>query len=133
MRETIVDVTGRFDYDMGDGRPARVPGLRATKTIPFRGEPQLWRMKTNPWGMNPPRGAVRSQTVTVGIEVPAAESEAARNYIEECVAKIPEYLDRQSAQIDQHNAGLRALVLPLIQQRRARLKEGDELRKKLQG
>lgn len=133
VQETTVDVTGRFDYDMGDGRPVRAKGFRATKAIPFKGNPELWHLKTNPWGMNPPRGEVRGQTLVVGISVPEAEASRAKTYLDGVIAQLPEYLERQAAQIQKHNEQLPGLALPLIQQRRSRLSKRADLLKNLQG
>jgi hypothetical protein len=132
VKEATVDVTGRFEYAVGfvDG-PGRVPGYRATKTIPFKGDRDLWHMKTNPWGMSPPRGKIDARALVIGIEVPEPEVDQIEGYIAGTVAKLREYLERQEAQIRQHNNSLPALALPLVRQRRARLGKAADLRKKL--
>jgi len=61
VERTQVDVHDRFGYD----RAARVPGL-ARKSIPFKGDPELWRLRTNPYNMNPPRGDIRGHTLIIG-------------------------------------------------------------------
>jgi hypothetical protein len=135
VKETKVDVTGRFEYKGFGDRPARVDGFRVTKTIPFKGQPDLWNMKTSTWCSSPPRGEIRlhnPHALIIGTEVPERETDQAEQYIAEAVAKIREYLERQAVQIEQHNASLPALALPLVQQRRARLAKAADLRKKLE-
>jgi hypothetical protein len=130
VREVQVEVHDRFGFERG---PIKVAGLRATKTIPFKGNPELWTLRTNPYNMNPPRGEVRGQTLVIGIDVPAQQVDEASRYIEDTLNSIPEYLDRQRAQIEAHNASLANRALPTIQQRRARLSQAADLLRKLQG
>ena len=78
-----VDVTGRSDYDMG---------FRVTKAIPFKGDRQLWDMKPNPRGMNPPHGEIRVQELIIGIKVAASEKDQLVQYIDGVVAKLREHL-----------------------------------------
>jgi hypothetical protein len=52
VQETQVEVHDQFGFNRG---PIRAPGLLATKSIPFKGDPALWRLRTNPFNMNPQR------------------------------------------------------------------------------
>lgn len=128
-----VQVERRDDYGFDRGRSARVPGLQATKTIRFKGDKALWHLRTNPWNMNPPYGDVRADTVVVGISVPAHAANEAAKYIDEALAKIPEYLQRQKVQIDAHNAGLPRQAMQWVTVRRGRLSQASDLLKKLGG
>ena len=130
VQETQVEVGD--DYGFGRGR-IRVSGLRATKAIPFKGDPDLWSLRTNPYDLNPPRGQVRGQSVAVGMEVAAQQGDTAAQYIDAAIKSIAEYLKRQEAQLKPFNEGLKANALPMIQQRRARLGNASDLLKKLGG
>lgn len=130
VREVEVEVRDRFRYDRD---VVRLPGLEATKAIPFKGDKELWHLKTNPWGMNPPRGVIRSGTIVIGISVPAQEPDAAAKYIEDTMSAIPEYLQRQKVQIDAHNAGLAGQAKQWVKVRRGRLSHASDLLKKLGG
>jgi len=127
VEEVLLDVTTVF------GERARVRGLRATKTIPFIGSPDLWQLQTNPFDLNPPHGSVRGQTVIVGIDVREQESEQAKHYINDTITKMKTYLERQTAQIAAYNQALPTKIAPVIQQRRARMGSASDLLKKLQG
>ena len=128
-----VQVERRDDYGFDGGRSARVPGLQATKTIRFKGDKALWHLRTNPYDMNPPHGEVRADTVVVGISVAAHAADEAARYIDQTLAKIPEYLQRQKVQIDAHNSGLAGHAMRWVTVRRGRLSQASDLLKKLGG
>jgi hypothetical protein len=127
---TTVDVTGRFDYNMG-GRPLPINGFRVTKAIPFKGDRQLWNMKPNPRGMNPPHGEIRAQELVIGKEVPEPEVDQAKQYIDEVVEKLREHLGYQEEQLQQHNDSLPDLTLRLVKQRRANITKAAVIQKML--
>ncbi|WID99677.1 hypothetical protein QO058_30210 (plasmid) [Bosea vestrisii] len=130
VEETQVEVHDRYGFNRG---PTRVPGLKATKAIPFKGDPDLWRLRTNPFNMNPPRGDIRGGNLIVGITVPAQQANEAAKYIEDTINQIPEYLARQAAQIEPHNAGLAGQAMQWVKARRQRLGSAADLLKKLGG
>jgi len=121
-KTTAVDVTGRFDHDRG---------FRITKAIPFKGDRQLWDMKPNPRGMNPPHGEIRVQELIIGIKVAASEKDQLVQYIDGVVAKLREHLGYQAEQLQQHNDSLPDLALPLVQRRRVHFAEAADIRKRL--
>lgn len=130
VEEVQVEVHDRWGYERG---PVRVPGLRATKSIPFTGEEDLWRLRTNPWNMNPPRGDVRGRKLIIGIEVATQQADEAAKYIDDTIAQLPEYLERQAAQLTPYNSGLAGNAMQWIKMRRARLGTANDLLKKLGG
>lgn len=130
VEETQVEVHDRYGFERG---PTRVAGLRATKAIPFKGDPDLWRLRTNPFNMNPPRGDIRGGNLIVGITVPAQQADEAAKYIEDTINQIPEYLARQAAQIERHNASLADQAMQWVKARRQRLGSAADLLKKLGG
>ena len=130
VQETQVEVQDQFGFNRG---PIRVPGLLATKSIPFKGDPGLWYLRTNPFNMNPPRGEVRGNTLVIGISVPAQQADEGVRYIDQAIAQIPEYLQRQEAQIAQYNASLAGHAMQWIKVRRQRLGSASDLLKKLGG
>ncbi|KUL94296.1 hypothetical protein DK26_14855 [Bosea sp. WAO] len=132
VEEGQAETRDHFRYHLPNG-PMKVPGLKASKRIPFSGDPQLWKLKPNRYTLNPPYGEVRSNTLIIGITVPAAQANEAKEHIDSTLAKIPDYLNAQRAQLDEYNARLPAEVARLIQQRRGRLGTAAELLKKLQG
>jgi hypothetical protein len=130
VRETEVEVHDQFGFNRG---PIRVAGLEATKSIPFTGDPELWRLHPNSWGSNPPRGDVRRDKLVIGMSVPAQQADQAAQYIEQTVAQLPDIIARQKVLIDQHNASIAVQAMPWIQARRQRLGTASDLLKKLSG
>ena len=111
---------------------ARVKGLRATKAIPFTGDPNLWAFRPNPYDFNPPYGQVSGQKVILGMDVREHDAEQAASHIKHAIATIEKYIKTQEVEINTFNSGLAAKVLPQIQLRRARLGKATDLLKKLQ-
>lgn len=127
VHETSIDVQDVF------GGRATVPGLRATKTVPFDGEAQFFKLTPNTWGTNAPYGDVRGNKVTVGMEVRESESEAALQHIDQTLAQIQQQIERQQAQIDEHNAQLPAVIASALQRRRASRGKASDLAARLRG
>ena len=58
--ETKVDVSHEADRNpFRDPGPIYVSGIRVTVTIPYTGDPELWRLRLHQFQMNYPRGNVR--------------------------------------------------------------------------
>lgn len=129
VSEVEVEVEDQFGFRRG---LVRVAGFRVTKTVPFTGDPELWKLRTNPYHHNPPRGEVRGRSLIIGIEVPAQQTDEAERYIDRTIGALPEWLGRSRAQVEAHNARIASLVMPFVQQRRARLAQASDLLKKLQ-
>lgn len=130
VRETEVEVRDQFGFNRG---PIRVAGLEATKSIPFTGAPELWRLHPGSWSSNPPRGEIRRDKLVIGITVPAQQADQAAQYIEQTVAQLPDIIAQQKALIDQHNASIATQAMPWIQARQQRLGTASDLLKKLGG
>lgn len=130
VQETEVEVHDQFGFDRG---LIRVAGLEATKSIPFTGDPALWRLHPNSWSSSPPRGDVRRDKLVIGMTVPAHQAEQAAQYIEQTIAELPGYMARQKVLIDQHNASLAGQAMPWIKARRQRQSAASDLLKKLGG
>lgn len=130
VRETEVEVHDQFGFNSG---PIRVAGLEATKSIPFTGDPELWRLHPNSWSSNPPRGDVRRDKLVIGMSVPAQQADRAAQYIEQTVTQLPDIIAQQKVLIDQHNASVAAQAMRWIQARRQRLGTASDLLKKLGG
>lgn len=113
------------------GERGRVPGLRITKTIPFSGDRELWKLYPDQFDMNPPRGDIRSNTLILGMEVREHESDAAVAHIQNTLAQIQTYTERQAGIIETYNGELPAHILPLIQARRGRLSKAASVLDKL--
>jgi hypothetical protein len=83
--------------------------------------------------MNPPRGEIRGNMLVIGISVPTQQADEGARYIEQTIAQLPEYLQRQEAQIAQHNRSFAQHAMQWIKARRQRLGSASDLLKKLGG
>jgi hypothetical protein len=129
--EAVIDVSGRQDIISFGGRFGPMTGFRVVKTIPFKGDQQLWFLRPNSFDLNPPRGEVSGNFIMIGIEVLERELEQAKSYIDGEVTKINKYIAAQRPSIDQHNAVVSGLAAMLLQRRRERLNKAAEFLKKL--
>ena len=116
--------------DIFSSGTVRVNGLRATKSIPFQGMPDLWCMQTNPYDLNPPRGTVHGRTLELGIEVRAGEDAAVAEHIKGTIANVLECIGRQAVQIATFNKALPTNVASTVSGRRARLSAAHALKNK---
>lgn len=115
VEETSVAVRDYFSE-----RPVQVPGLRAMKIIPFKGDKELWQYMTGSWSSMMPYGEVQRGRLIVGMEVRVDRGEDAKQHIEATIRDIGQYLAQQRVQIDAYNDGLSAQVRPLVEERRKR-------------
>jgi len=116
--------------DIYSGGTVRVNGLRATKSIPFQGMPELWRMQTNPYDLNPPRGAVNGKNLELGIEVRVGEDAVVEGHIKSTIASVIECIGRQAAQIATFNKTLPPIVAAAVSGRHDRLNAAQALKNK---
>jgi hypothetical protein len=149
--ETIVEkcrahpIILKVENATGDAKPIKltmedrfhgqvaVDGLRVTKTIPFEGDAVLFELQPDQYDLSPPRGTVRGQSVTVGMDVRQAQGEDVVRYIEESVSDIQTYIGRQAAAIEAHNASLPGVASEMIQRRRAVLGAASDIASRLTG
>lgn len=129
VRETEIEVND--DYGFRGGGRLRVAGLEATKSIAFTGDPELWKLRPNPFDLNPPRGIIRGNRLIVGIGVREQQGDEAKRYIDSAIATVVTNLNRQRAQIQAHNNSIARVALPWIQQRRSRRGKASDLLNKL--
>lgn len=115
------------------GDQIEVPGLDVKKTIPFDGDPQLFKLQPDQFDLNPPRGEVRGSELIIGMTVRETESEAAIRYIEDTLAAVRRYLDRQSCAINSYNTALAGAALQLIQRRRDTFGAASDIASRLSG
>lgn len=127
--EAQIDVTGRFDYDMGSGGRIVTGGHRLIFYIPFTGDHHLWQWRPNMWSTGMPRGDVepRQSVLTLSFaNTSNTESERYKQALESTLSGIRQMLAAQKQMLDQYHNGMPGRVRSAIDQRR------DEL-EKLQG
>lgn len=132
VEEASITLSDSFQRGLAHGETVRVPGVRVKRTIPFDGDADLWRRKTNPYSLKLPIGRVEHNKLLIGIETPADQSGSAKAYLDTTLNEIDECLERQRAQIKKDDATLRDRIKPLIAARKSRLDGVAKLREELQ-
>jgi len=132
VEECETELRDNFRFNLPNG-PVIVPGLKASKSIPFSGDPELWKHRPNSYTLSPPRGEVRGNMLVIGITVHESQSDEAKRHIDSTIEQLPTYLGAQERQIKEYNAQISADIPKLILQRRSRLSAASDLLKKLQG
>ena len=117
VQETTMEI--RDDFGFGDG-PIQVPALRATKSMPFSGDRNLWEFMTGSWSTSMPQGEVTGNRLIVGMIVRADRAAEAKAHIDRTIEEIKGYVTKQRAQIDAYNDSLPGHILPLVEERRKR-------------
>lgn len=127
--ETKVDVSGdrsRY-FSMGDG-PHYVAGIRVRISVPFTGDPILWKLKPSTWTSVLPYGDVMSRhgqrdgTLEVTIEYPADMGpEEAKKRFDENMKTMRFYIENQRKQVEGENARLIDTIRAAIASRKGKL------------
>lgn len=129
--ETKVDVSGdrsRY-FSMGEG-PHYIAGIRVCISVPFTGDPILWKLKPSTWTSVFPYGDVRAQhgqrdgTLEVAIEYPADMGpETAKHRFDENIKTVRFYIENQRKEVEGENARLTDIVRAAIASRKAKLQK----------
>ncbi|MDG6025270.1 MAG: toll/interleukin-1 receptor domain-containing protein [Candidatus Brocadia sp.] len=129
--ETKVDVSGdrsRY-FSMGDG-PHYVAGIRVCISVPFHGDPILWKLKPNQWSSVLPYGDVMSRhgerdgTLEVTIEyLSDMGPEEAKKRFDENMKTVRFYVENQRKQVEGENARLPDLIRSALASRKAKLQK----------
>lgn len=124
--EAQVDVTGRFDYDMGTGGRIHAAGHRLTFYVPFTGDPELWKLRPNMWISVMPRGDVdpRRSVLTITLTNTAnTEPERYQRELESTLQGIRQLISSQGQLLSQYHAGLAGRIRELIERRRSEVEK----------
>jgi hypothetical protein len=133
QQETKIDVSGWPNRNVFRERgPIYVAGIQVTVTIPFSGDPNLWKLRPNPCVMSFPRGIVHTPGANglghldMVFSQPSDQSpDALKQELDKSLRDIRSHLEHQQRQIEQHNAALPNVIRQAVQARRARLQTHD--------
>lgn len=133
QQETKIDVSRWPDRNVfREPGPIFVAGIQITVTIPFSGDPQLWKLRPNPCQMSFPHGIVRAPGTNglgnldmVFSQPSDLSADALKQGLDKSMRDIRSHLESQRRQIEQHNASLPKAIRQVVQARRARLQTHD--------
>jgi hypothetical protein len=140
QHETKVDVRHDFGRAVFDSsRPCLVDGIRIVVSIPFTGQPYLWRCRPNQYTLNPPCARIRPSGNELGGSVDLV-AEHPVDRIDE--SKIKADLDKElngirenisgiNAAVTQYNEDLHSRIRDCVKARRKRLEKYTNLAKTL--
>lgn len=130
QHETRIDNRDRNPF--GNRGPIYVPSIRVVVSIPYTGDPNLWKLKPNRGQPVFPRADVRQPTrdgigyLDIVIEQPTdAPPEQIKQHLENEIKRISFHLESQKAQVEQFNASAPDNIQRSIQERKVRLKTHD--------
>ncbi|MCK4468245.1 MAG: hypothetical protein KAU60_07820 [Desulfobacterales bacterium] len=132
--ETKVDVSGDFRRATRGHGPCYISGIQITLSLPFTGDPSLWRISPHDLFMSPrPLGRIISRQANSGLvymifEFPTDEqADQIRKRVGENLHYLENCIDRQSQEIDKHNSMLPDAVRQAINARRNRIQQHDKI------
>jgi hypothetical protein len=125
-QETKIDVTGRFDYDMGDGGRHFTAGQQLTFHLPFSCEPHLWHLKPNISFSVMPAGDVNAQASVVTITLvntSDTESNWYKRELDSRLSSIRQLIHAQNQMLAQYHSSLPTSIRAAIDQRRGQIEK----------
>lgn len=133
QHETQIDVSGYRDRNpFGDSGPIIVQGIRVVVSVPFTGEPVLWKMRPNSYQSVFPRADVREAigdsagSIELEFKQPTdSQPEQLKQNLDNELKSIRFYVNAQKSQVEQFNNAAPEAIRKGIQVRRERLKSHD--------
>jgi len=133
QHEVKIDVSGNpLRNPFRDPGPIYVSGIKVVVSIPYSGDPMLWKLRPNQWRSVFPQGIVRQPNhqglgyLDIIIEQPTDEpTERIKQNLESELEKIRFYLEAQKRQVEQFNAAAPENIRKAIRTRKERLKTHD--------
>ena len=108
-------------FDQFDRREFDVPGEAYDIELPFDGDADVFKIRPNTFGSNPPVATVRGSSLHFTISGRALEATAVKRQIDETVASIEQYLGWHRQMWQSFQTQLQVAVRQAIDDRRGRL------------
>jgi hypothetical protein len=114
----------RFIHDRS--QPVLVPGHRVTIAVPFRGNPEAFKVRPTSHDSNPPSADVVGRELHFTFTQTTPNPEIVTREVDTSIAAIKNYLTRLEDSVRSHNQGMPANILHRIRARKERLRaQGD--------
>lgn len=130
QEETKLDVSHFYADRFGHcDEPIVTPAQRVTVSIPFSGDPMLWKLRPSSYQLSFPRGEVRKTHELAGfldivIELPSeCAPEQYKQDLHRTLQDLRSFLGNQRTDIERLNASLPARVRQAVVSRRSRLEK----------
>ncbi len=133
-KETQVDI--RYDihrFISDTSEPCYVPGLQIAVSVPFTGDPNLWKCRTSTYTLNPPRANINTSSregfngyLEITFNLPSDtldNGQALKNDLDSILNNIKSYLENIKKDVETYNQQLPGKIRQCISARRERLKK----------
>ena len=122
LQETQIDVSQDRMRNITDrSHPFYVSGTLVEVTVPFSGEPEVFKTKPTTHTIAPPRGDIRGDTLVIKIQGTDLEAQQVRGEIDRTIGEIKKYLDWLHDNVRGFNEQIRRLANEQINGRRQKL------------
>jgi len=121
-REVDVDVSQdpmRMIFDRSE--PFYIRGIEIVISVPFKGDPNFFRIRPSTYNLNPPRARVQGQEVSIVFTRTDANAAAVKSEYERAVRDIKQYLDWLRASVEDFNSKIGPQLQTLLTQRRSKI------------
>ena len=130
--EVQIDVSGRFEYVPRQyGGPQHVTGTQFQISVPFTGDPDLFRWQPSTFNYNPPRAAVRNDHLVFEYDTLPKDTTDLRSRIDRDLSSLKQYLGRTATQVDDFNSRVRNIAEDAIESRRGSLMQAQSVARNL--
>lgn len=129
-KEAKVEVTGRFEYDFGDGQRHYTSGHELKFYLPYSGDRRLWQMRPNSYSLSPPRGELdvgQSRLVITLSDTSNTEFEKFNAELQSQLTQIRQLIQSQTQMLTNYHGELPSLVKLAIERRRTQLEKAQGL------
>ena len=120
--ETTVDARNLRDRVVIDhSRPVPVPGITVTLTVPYSGDPVIFRCRGSRFSSMPPRARVRADHLLISVTRTDHDAESTGRDLRRELSSIKEHLRWNDELLKPFNTSLEDIAFQRINQRRDRL------------
>lgn len=130
--EVQIDVSGRFEY--GSPRfsgPQHVTGTQFQISVPFTGDPGLFRWQPSTFNYNPPRATVRNDHLVFSYDALPNDMADVRSRFDGDLSSLKQYLGWTTAQVEEFNSRVRSTAEGAIESRRNSLLQAQAVAQNL--
>ena len=139
--ETQIDIRNHPGRDVRDrSRPFLIPGIYIKVTIPFTGDPELWKCRPSQWKTTFPFATIRrtGNEERGEIEITLTRTSDSlgdgsdiKQEVEGTIGEIEWYLSVIRAQVEKHNEELKTYISERVADRSKRISKQEEVIKAL--
>lgn len=130
--EVQIDVSGRFEYvPRRYGGPQYVTGTRFQISVPFTGDPDLFRWRPSTFTLSGLEATVGSTSVVFAYDALPQDTDSLRSHFDRDLASLKRNLSSVAAQVENFNSRVRSIAEDAIESRRDSLMQAQTVAQNL--